>query len=37
LHEGRTSASYAIDISDGDGRRICTARLTCRLIDNTPG
>jgi 1,4-dihydroxy-2-naphthoyl-CoA hydrolase len=31
LHEGRTSASYEIVISDQGGRRTCTARLTCSV------
>ena len=32
LHQGRTTASYAIEISDETGRRVCTARLTCQYI-----
>ncbi|MEV4615215.1 hotdog fold thioesterase [Kitasatospora sp. NPDC049258] len=36
LHEGRTSASYEIVISDSSGRRTCTTRLTC-AIGGTPG
>ncbi|WP_181796260.1 hotdog fold thioesterase [Streptomyces sp. WELS2] len=31
LHEGRTTATYEIVISDGSGRRSCTARLTCAV------
>lgn len=31
LHLGRSVASYEIVVSDEDGRRICTARLTCVL------
>ena len=31
VHRGRTMATYEIVISDGDGRRVCTARLTCLL------
>lgn len=31
LHLGRTTASYEIVISDDNGIRICTARLTCVL------
>jgi uncharacterized protein (TIGR00369 family) len=31
IHVGRTVATYEIVISDGDGRRVCTARLTCLL------
>ncbi|WP_116948517.1 PaaI family thioesterase [Jiangella endophytica] len=36
-HLGRSSASYEIVISDDDGRRVCTARLTCFLIPIEPG
>ena len=31
IHLGRTTASYEIVISDEEGRRVCTARLTCYL------
>lgn len=34
LSLGRTSASYDIVITDADERRVCTARLTCRLIES---
>jgi 1,4-dihydroxy-2-naphthoyl-CoA hydrolase len=30
---GRTIASYEIVITDDAGRRVCTARITCQLID----
>ncbi|MGH3796373.1 MAG: hotdog fold thioesterase [Pseudonocardiaceae bacterium] len=33
LHRGRTVATFEITISDEQGRRICTARLTCLLRD----
>ncbi|HWJ84053.1 MAG TPA: hotdog fold thioesterase [Cellulomonas sp.] len=33
VHLGRTLASYQVVVDDADGRRICTARLTCMLID----
>ncbi|MGI5270878.1 PaaI family thioesterase [Nonomuraea sp. CA-218870] len=33
LHTGRTLATYAIEITDEDGRRICTSRLICMLRD----
>jgi 1,4-dihydroxy-2-naphthoyl-CoA hydrolase len=33
LHLGRNAASYEIVVSDEDGRRLCTARLTCVLRD----
>ncbi len=36
LHGGRTMASYDITISDEQGRRVCTARLTCLLRDQVP-
>jgi uncharacterized protein (TIGR00369 family) len=32
LHEGRSTATYAIEITDPDGHRICTARITCQLL-----
>ena len=32
IHLGRTSASYEIVITDAQGRRVCTSRLTCALI-----
>ena len=31
LHEGATVASYQIELTDEQGRRVCTARLTCAL------
>jgi len=37
LHGGRTVATYEILISDDDGRRVCTARLTCLITDRVPG
>ncbi|HVS67808.1 MAG TPA: hotdog fold thioesterase [Mycobacteriales bacterium] len=33
LHLGRTLATYEIVISDDQGRRVCTARLTALLRD----
>jgi uncharacterized protein (TIGR00369 family) len=33
LYEGRTTASYAIEITAETGRRVCTSRLTCQYID----
>jgi len=33
IHLGSTLASYEIVVEDSDGRRLCTARLTCMLID----
>ena len=37
VHRGRSTATYEIVISDEDGRRVCTARLTCMLRDVNPG
>lgn len=37
LYGGRTIASYEIVITDEAGRRICTARLTCAILDRTRG
>jgi uncharacterized protein (TIGR00369 family) len=34
LHEGRTTASYAITIVDDAGRRVCTARLGCLVLED---
>ncbi|MFN8077431.1 MAG: hotdog fold thioesterase [Kineosporiaceae bacterium] len=31
LSLGRTVASYDVEVRDDDGRRVCTARLTCVL------
>lgn len=31
LHRGRTLATYQVEITDEDGRLICTARLTCMI------
>jgi 1,4-dihydroxy-2-naphthoyl-CoA hydrolase len=33
IHLGRTITTHEIVITDDDGRRICTARLTCLLKD----
>jgi uncharacterized protein (TIGR00369 family) len=37
LHRGRSTATYEIVISDDEGRRVCTARLTCLLRDLQAG
>lgn len=34
---GRTLASYDVVVSDEDGHRVCTARITCLLRDSAPG
>ncbi|WP_405410428.1 PaaI family thioesterase [Streptomyces decoyicus] len=31
VHRGRSTATYEIVITDEDGKRVCTARLTCML------
>lgn len=33
VHLGRTSACYEVVITDDRGRRICTSRITCALIE----
>ncbi|MET8334885.1 hotdog fold thioesterase [Streptosporangium canum] len=33
IHGGRTIATYDIAITDEQGRRVCTSRLTCMLRD----
>lgn len=35
LHGGRGVATYDIEITDDQGRRVCTSRLTCMLRDAT--
>ncbi|MEU8120019.1 hotdog fold thioesterase [Spirillospora sp. NPDC049024] len=37
VHGGRTLATYDIVITDDQGRRVCTARLTCMLRDAPSG
>jgi 1,4-dihydroxy-2-naphthoyl-CoA hydrolase len=37
LHGGRTLATYEVVITDEDGRRVCTSRLTCLFRDAVPG
>src|SRR3954467_6619040 len=37
VHRGRSTATYEIVISDEDGRRVCSARLTCLLRDVRSG
>ncbi len=36
VHLGRTMASFEVVISDEQGRRVCTSRITCALIDAPP-
>ena len=37
IHLGRTSTSYDIVITDERGKRVCTSRITCALIDAPQG
>ena len=32
-HLGRSSATYEVVISDERGKRVCTSRITCSLVD----
>lgn len=34
VHAGRTSATYEIVVTEENGKRVCSARLTCALRDN---
>jgi uncharacterized protein (TIGR00369 family) len=36
LHTGRSLATFLIEITDEQGRRVCTARLTCLYRDSRP-
>lgn len=36
VHLGRSLASYEVVVEDGQGRRLCTGRLTCLLRDAPP-
>ncbi len=36
VHRGRSTATYEIAITDENGKRVCTARLTCMLRDVRP-
>lgn len=33
VHGGRSLATFEIEITDEEGRRVCTSRLTCMLRD----
>lgn len=37
LHAGRTTATHEVVITDAQGRRVCTARITNQLRDAPPG
>ena len=34
VHLGRTLASYEVVVTDDRGRRLCTARLTCAVVED---
>lgn len=34
VHLGRRTAGYEIVVEDESGRRLCTSRLTCMLVDS---
>jgi 1,4-dihydroxy-2-naphthoyl-CoA hydrolase len=37
VHGGRTMSTFDVVITDEDGRRLCTARLSCLHRDSVPG
>ena len=37
VHTGRSTSTFEIVITDDEGKRTCTARLTCVLRDTPPG
>jgi 1,4-dihydroxy-2-naphthoyl-CoA hydrolase len=37
LHVGRSTSTFEVLITDEEGRRTCTARLTCIVRDRPPG
>jgi 1,4-dihydroxy-2-naphthoyl-CoA hydrolase len=37
VHGGRTMSTFDIAITDEDGKRVCTARLSCLHRDSVPG
>jgi uncharacterized protein (TIGR00369 family) len=37
IYLGRTTTSYEVVITDDRGKRVCTARITCQLIQAPPG
>ena len=36
IHQGNSLATYEIVVSDEEGRRLCTARLTCAIRASAP-
>jgi 1,4-dihydroxy-2-naphthoyl-CoA hydrolase len=37
IHRGRSTTSYEIVVSDEEGRRVCTGRLTCMIREAPQG
>jgi 1,4-dihydroxy-2-naphthoyl-CoA hydrolase len=37
IHRGRSTATYEIVVSDEEGERVCTGRLTCMIRDEPKG
>ncbi|MCD0444079.1 hotdog fold thioesterase [Glycomyces sp. A-F 0318] len=37
IHRGRSTATYEVVVSDEEGRRVCTGRLTCMIRDEPKG
>ena len=37
IHLGRSTTTYEIVVTDEDGKRTCTARLTCLIRPKPPG
>ena len=37
VHVGRTLSTFDVVVTDEDGRRLCTSRITCMLRDRPPG
>ena len=37
VHVGRTLSTFDVVVTDEEGRRLCTSRITCMLRDRPPG
>jgi uncharacterized protein (TIGR00369 family) len=37
VHAGSTVVSYQVEVTDDEGRRICTSRITCLIRGAAPG
>jgi uncharacterized protein (TIGR00369 family) len=37
LHRGRSTATFDVAVVDDGGRRVCTARLSCMILDRERG